>query len=131
MEDDAERVSVSHGTLNSMCAKFLLDHTIIYQLWGDPLFWESAPDWEADRMEAEEAIAHVDEEQSSLNLKHTDLYNAWVNEINRCRQHDQKKLNQIVRYIQRRRNYRNESIVMELPKTRQKVTLYDAACPTN
>jgi hypothetical protein len=89
------------------------------QLWADPLFWESAPDWEADRELAEEAVEAAFEAQSSLSVRHSDLYNVWMNQLAICNDTHPDKVKQLTDYIHKKRRYRQEQIVLPATQTRR------------
>lgn len=101
----------------------VVDHQLIYQLWLDPYFWETAPDWEADREAAEAEAAAAAEEQSSLSIRHSELYNAWMAELERCASTNPAKVEQITSYIHKKRNHRREQLVLPATRARRAILL--------
>jgi len=100
-----------------------VDHQLIFELWGDPYFWEAAPDWEADRESAEFEVALSESEQSSLSVARSELYNSWMQELLRCASQDPDKLKQITDYIHKKRKYRQEQIIIPATKARTAIVL--------
>lgn len=94
-----------------MNRKLKLDHNLTYELWNDPMFWESAPAWEDYREEAEEAVAEATEMQSSVYLKPTKIYNKWVADILVAKEKNNDRLRQIVSYVNKRRGKKEDIIV--------------------
>lgn len=86
-----------------------IDHTITTQLWDDRYFWECVPWAAAYREPAEELLAQVDAEQSTLSLMHDPLYNQWHAELERRAREDAASLEPLIDFIQLRR-HRNETI---------------------
>ena len=99
--------------------QLILDHQLLYQLWADPLFWESVPDWEADRELADMEVAAAIEDQSSLSIRHSELYNAWVTQLAIFADTDPAKVKQITDYIHKKRGYRQEQIVLPVTQLRR------------
>ena len=97
----------------------VLDHNIVLQMWLDPYFWETAPDWEADRDQAEHEAALAAEEQSSISIKHSELYNAWITRLESSVVADPGVVSQITDYIHRKRKYRQEKIILPATDTRR------------
>jgi hypothetical protein len=101
----------------------VLDHQLLVQLWSDPFFWECVPSWEADRELAEMEVAATLEDQSSLSVRHSELYNAWISQLEFCVSTDPDKVKQITDYIHKKRKYRQEQIVLPAAKTRRTLVL--------
>jgi len=91
----------------------------MFQLWSDPLFWESAPGWEDDRELADTEVAAAIEEQSSLSIRHSELYNAWVTLLEVFVESNPTMVKQITDYIHKQRKYRREQIVLPTSKLRR------------
>ena len=98
----------------------ILDHQTIYELWRDPLFWESASAWEDDRDLAEFEVAAADATQSSLSIKHCELYNDWITELERCFNRDHDKLQEIIKYIRTKRYKPGEQIILPPSRARRR-----------
>lgn len=101
----------------------IVDHQLLSQLWGDRFFWEVAPDWEDYREAAEAAVAAAEEDRSSLSIRHSELYNVWMAELERCASTNPAKVKQITDYIHQKRKYRREQIVLPGTKTRRAILL--------
>lgn len=96
-----------------------LDHQIMFQLWSDPLFWESAPGWEIDRELADMEVAAAIEDKSSLSIRHSELYNAWVTQLEAFVDAAPDMVKQITDYIHKKRRYRQEQIVLPVTQIRR------------
>jgi hypothetical protein len=92
--------------------RLVLDHNLMFQLWNDPLFWESAPDWEADRELADTEVAAAVEDKSSRGIRHSELYQAWVTLLTASLEDNPEKVRQITDYIHKKRKHRREQIVL-------------------
>jgi hypothetical protein len=95
----------------------ILDHNLALELWNDPLFWESVPDWENFRDDAETAVAAAIASQSSLRLKVIPVYNRWVRLIRDRYDKEPYLLRQLTDYIHKQRKNRQEAIVLPPDKT--------------
>lgn len=93
-------------------SRLVLDHNLMFQLWSDPLFWESAPDWEADRELADTEVAAAIEDKSSRSIRHSELYKAWVTLLTTCLKDNPGKVSQVTDYIHKKRKRRREQIVL-------------------
>lgn len=109
----------------------ILDHQLMLQLWSDPYFWENAPDWEADRDMAEAEAAAAAEDQSSLSVRHSELYNAWANRLEYCASTNPDVVKQITDYIHKKRKYRREQIVLPATKARRTMVLLSNGVETH
>lgn len=97
-----------------------IDHVITAQLWDDPYFWEQVPWASIYREAAEEALAIVDIDQSTLSLKQAAVYNQWQAELTARAKNDPQSLESLISYIHCRRRRkepirlkgRNEDIVI-------------------
>jgi hypothetical protein len=80
-----------------------LDHNFTAQLWDNPLFWELV-DWaEPYREEAEELLATVAQEKSTLRLAKEPLYNQWQEDLARRAKEQPESLQPLIAYIQKHR----------------------------
>jgi hypothetical protein len=90
----------------------IFDHNLALELWNDPLFWESVPDWEYYREEAEMAVAAALESRSSLRIKAIPVYNRWVRLIRDRHENEPYYLRQLTDYIHKKRQNRPEAIIL-------------------
>lgn len=111
--------------------KLILDHHLMFQIWSDPLFWEAAPDWEDDRELAETEVAAAIEDKSSLSIRHSELYNAWVTLLEAYVSNDPRRVKQITDYIHKQRRYRREQIVLPATRTRRTQVLLSNGVEAN
>jgi len=88
----------------------VLNHQIFFELWRDPLFWENASHWEADRELADLEVSAAEEAKSSLSIQKGDLYNAWVNQL--LSNSDPEAVLQIISFIRNKRNNKSEDLVL-------------------
>jgi hypothetical protein len=88
----------------------IINHQIMFDIWSDLLFWESAPSWEMYRELAELEVAAAEELKSSLSIKNSDLYNAWITKLlsDKC----EDELEEFVSYVRRKRKYRPENLAL-------------------
>jgi hypothetical protein len=91
----------------------------MFQLWSDPLFWEAAPGWEDDRELADTEVAAAMEDQSSLSIRRSELYNAWTTQLEAFVDAAPGMVKQITDYIHKKRRYRREQIVLPATQTRR------------
>jgi len=91
----------------------ILDHNIVMQLWNDPFFWEMVPELEDDREIAEALLVNAEAEQSSLSIRHSQLYNKWILLIGSWVTTRPAVVRQITDYMHKKRGYRPE--VIKLP----------------
>jgi hypothetical protein len=91
----------------------ILDHNIVMQLWNDPFFWEMVPELEDDREIAEALLVNAEAEQSSLSIRHSQLYNKWILLIGSWVTTRPAAVRQITDYMHKKRGYRPE--VIKLP----------------
>ena len=91
-----------------------LDHNIVMQMWQDPFIWEQVPALDPYREEAEAICAEALAEGVSIKVKESWLYNYWLDLFKEWLQDDLTSLEQLVKYIQRKRNFRQEAIVLNL-----------------
>jgi len=88
----------------------IINHQIMFSIWRDPLFWESAPSWEVHRDLAELEVAAAEELKSSLSIKNSDLYNAWITKLlsDKC----EDELEEFVNYVRHKRKNRPENLAL-------------------
>jgi len=91
----------------------VLDHTVIAELWNDRFFWERVPELEGDRELAEALLVQAESEQSSLSIRHSELYNRWMMLIQRWATTQPEVVRQITDYVHEKRGYKPE--VIKLP----------------
>lgn len=94
---------------------FIVDHTIAFDLWRDPLFWENAPSWEKYRELTEPLVEEALQDGNSLSIKVSALYNIWRSEIAAAVSQRPDKVKEITDYIRHKRSNRKEQIVLVLP----------------
>jgi len=111
--------------------KLILDHHLIFQLWSDPLFWEAAPSWEDDRELADTEVAAAIEDQSSLSIRRSELYNAWMTLLEVFVESNPAIVKQITDYIHKKRKYRREQIVLPVTQTRRTQVLLSNGVESN
>jgi len=90
-----------------------LDHNTVMQLWSDPFFWEMVPELESDREIAEALLVNAEAAQSSLSVKHSDLYNRWMMIIGRWTTTRPEVVKKLTDYMHQKRGYKPE--VIKLP----------------
>ena len=92
----------------------VVDHTIMHELWQDPLFWECVPYLENYREEAEQVAVQANIVQSSLKVKQSLLYTQWLQLLQEWVTEQPDKVGQLVDYIQQKRQQRMEDIALPL-----------------
>ena len=92
----------------------VVDHTVMHELWQDPLFWECIPCLENYREEAEQVAVQANIMQSSLKVKQSLLYTQWLQLLQEWVTEQPDKVGQLVDYIQQKRQQRMEDIALPL-----------------
>lgn len=103
----------------------VVDHTVMHELWQDPLFWECVPCLENYREEAEQVAVQANIMQSSLKVKQSLLYTQWLQLLQEWVTEQPDKVRQLVDYIQQKRQQRMEDIALPLmPGQKAQVFLF-------
>lgn len=90
----------------------VVDHTVMHELWQDPLFWECVPCLENYREEAEQVVVQANIVQSSLKVKHSSLYTQWLQLLEKWITEQPENTEQLVTYIQYKRQQKREDIAL-------------------
>jgi len=85
----------------------ILDHVSFWELWLDPYFWEHVPKLEVHRERAEFLANH---DASPFGIRHSQLYNQWLEQLRDWQISDPESLQRFVAYIQQKRRRNNEPI---------------------
>ena len=100
----------------------VVDHTVMHELWQDPLFWECITCY---REEAEQVAVQANIMQSSLKVKQSLLYTQWLQLLQEWVTEQPDKVGQLVDYIQQKRQQRMEDIALPLmPGQKAQVFLF-------
>jgi len=99
----------------------VLNHQIFFELWRDPLFWENAPSWEADRELADLEVVAAEDNQSSLSIQKSELYNAWVNKLKSSKTRPEV-VAELVDFVRAKRKNKTENLAVR-SKTGQTVVI--------
>jgi|TARA_R110000824_G_scaffold93818_1_gene226859 hypothetical protein len=89
-----------------------IDHGVVMQLWDDPFFWESVPELDKDREIAEALLVNAEVEQSSLSIKHSQLYNEWIRLLEQWATTRPDVVTKVTDYIHKKRGYRPEALTL-------------------
>lgn len=100
-----------------------VDHTVAFDLWRDPLFWENAPYWEKYREMTEPLVEEASKDGNSLSIKVSSLYNTWRSEIADRHINQPAAVKEITDYIRYKRGNRQEEIVLVIPGKSQNLVL--------
>jgi hypothetical protein len=93
----------------------IFDHVLLFQILGDPLFWEQCPEFESYRELGEAEYTQALATHCSMPLKTGSLLPAWQRMLIRGVETQSPTLRSFVRYLQRRRDRTNEKIVTADP----------------